>query len=140
MYGLKTGISQDELRTVILNERRIELAFEGKRYDDMRRNKLFDQLNGKKRRILTLSIKSPYTVAILEKTDGEGIMLRDKLDINGSDYTTYFSPAVGYLDTQGSINYPSNYYFYGIPTSNIQRNPSLEQTQGWNSGTFNPYE
>lgn len=140
MYGLKTGLSQADLRTVILNERRIELAFEGKRYDDMRRNKIFDQLNGTKRRILKLAIKAPYTVAILEKTDNEGIMLRDKLDINGSDYTTYFNPVVDYLDTQQAINYPSNYYFYGIPTSNIQRNPSLEQTQGWNSGTFNPYE
>ncbi|MDB5135065.1 MAG: hypothetical protein JWP37_1668 [Mucilaginibacter sp.] len=37
MYGLKTGMSQAEMRLVIQNERRIELAFEGHRFWDVRR-------------------------------------------------------------------------------------------------------
>jgi starch-binding outer membrane protein, SusD/RagB family len=140
LYGLKPSMSQEEMFTAIINERRIELAFEGKRYDDLRRNKLFDQLNGKRRSILKIAVKAPYTVADLEKPDATGIMLRDKLDLNGPDYTTYFEVTEDILDTQKPINYPSNYYFYAIPTSNITRNPSLVQTTGWGNGTFNPLE
>lgn len=140
LYGLKAAMTQTEMWNAILSERRIELAFEGKRYDDLRRNKLFDQLNGTKRHVLKIALKAPYTVKDLEKVDGEGVMLRDRIDINGPDYTTYFSPFVDVLDTQNSINFLPNYYFYAIPTSNILRNPALEQTAGWNSGTFNPIE
>ncbi|TWW01107.1 RagB/SusD family nutrient uptake outer membrane protein [Chitinophaga pinensis] len=139
-YGLKQGMSKDEMFETIMNERRIELAFEGKRYDDLRRNKLFDKLNGKKRSILKITINAPYTVADLEKPDATGIPLRDKLDLNGPDYTTYFTATVDVLDTQKPINYPSNYYFYAIPTTNITRNPSLVQTTGWTSGGFNPLD
>lgn len=140
LYGLKAGQSKDELLKTILNERRIELAFEGKRYDDLRRHKLFDQLNGKKRSILKITINAPYTAAELEKPDATGIPLRDKLDLNGPDYTKYFTATVDVLDTQKPINYPTNYYFYAIPTTNILRNPSIVQTTGWSDGTFNPLD
>jgi hypothetical protein len=140
LYGLKVGMTQTEMWNAILRERRIELAFEGKRYDDLRRNKQFDLLNGSRRNVLKIAVKAPFTVKDLEKTDGEGVMLRDRLDINGPDYTTYFTTSVGPLDTQTPINYLSNYYFYAIPTANILRNPALEQTVGWGSGTFNPLE
>ncbi|MEO7530957.1 MAG: RagB/SusD family nutrient uptake outer membrane protein, partial [Sediminibacterium sp.] len=46
-YGIKTGITQTEMRDLILNERRIELAFEEQRFWDIRRWKIADQeLNG----------------------------------------------------------------------------------------------
>lgn len=41
-YGLKNGMSGGELISAILYERQIELAYEGKRYEDMRRWMLFD--------------------------------------------------------------------------------------------------
>ena len=37
MYGLKSGMTQDEMREAIRNERRVELAFEGFRFFDVRR-------------------------------------------------------------------------------------------------------
>ncbi|MBB5394097.1 RagB/SusD family nutrient uptake outer membrane protein [Mucilaginibacter sp. AK015] len=40
LYGLKTGMTKDEMRTIVQNERRIELAFEESRYWDIRRWKL----------------------------------------------------------------------------------------------------
>ncbi len=46
-YGLKAGMTQDEMRTVIRNERRIELFAEGIRYDDIRRWKIATMLDGK---------------------------------------------------------------------------------------------
>jgi starch-binding outer membrane protein, SusD/RagB family len=39
-YGIKTGITQSEMRTLIQNERRIELAFEEHRFWDIRRWKI----------------------------------------------------------------------------------------------------
>ncbi|MES2265422.1 MAG: RagB/SusD family nutrient uptake outer membrane protein [Bacteroidota bacterium] len=40
LYGLKAGITKEDMRTVIQNERRVELAFEESRYWDIRRWKL----------------------------------------------------------------------------------------------------
>lgn len=46
-HGIPAGISQDDLRTLIYNDRRIELAFEEHRFWDLRRWKLAPQaLNG----------------------------------------------------------------------------------------------
>jgi hypothetical protein len=39
-YGIPTGISQAQLRTLIQNERRIELAYEDRRWHDIRRWKI----------------------------------------------------------------------------------------------------
>lgn len=40
LYGLKAGISKEDMRTVIQNERRVEFAFEESRYWDIRRWKI----------------------------------------------------------------------------------------------------
>lgn len=45
-YGTKTGITQAEMRTLIQNERRIELAFEEHRFWDIRRWKIAPQAIG----------------------------------------------------------------------------------------------
>lgn len=45
-YGIKTGIAQTEMRDLIRNERRIELAFEEHRFWDIRRWKIADQVLG----------------------------------------------------------------------------------------------
>jgi starch-binding outer membrane protein, SusD/RagB family len=43
-YGIKTGITQAEMRDLIRNERRIELAFEEHRFWDIRRWKIANQV------------------------------------------------------------------------------------------------
>jgi hypothetical protein len=43
-YGLKAGMSKEEMREVIRNERRIELAFEEHRYWDIRRWRIAEDL------------------------------------------------------------------------------------------------
>ena len=47
MYGLNPGMSKDEMRTTIQNERRIELAFEEHRYWDIRRWKIAEDVFSK---------------------------------------------------------------------------------------------
>ncbi|MCD7973149.1 MAG: RagB/SusD family nutrient uptake outer membrane protein [Candidatus Azobacteroides sp.] len=44
MYGLEAGMSKDQMREIIRNERRIELAFEEHRYWDIRRWKLAEKI------------------------------------------------------------------------------------------------
>jgi hypothetical protein len=43
MYGLKTGMSQEEMRQAIRNERRIDLLLEGHRFFDVRRWMIADE-------------------------------------------------------------------------------------------------
>ena len=43
-YGIKVGITQNEMRELIRNERRIELAFEEHRFWDIRRWKIASQV------------------------------------------------------------------------------------------------
>ena len=47
MYGLKPGMTQEEMREAIRLERRIELAFEGYRFFDVRRWMIADQTDNK---------------------------------------------------------------------------------------------
>ncbi|SEA22951.1 Starch-binding associating with outer membrane [Chitinophaga terrae (ex Kim and Jung 2007)] len=44
LYGLKAGMTQDEMRNIIRNERRIELAFEEHRFWDIRRWKIAEKV------------------------------------------------------------------------------------------------
>ena len=44
MYGLNSGMDKEEMRAVIRNERRIELAFEEHRYWDIRRWKIAEDV------------------------------------------------------------------------------------------------
>jgi starch-binding outer membrane protein, SusD/RagB family len=44
------------------------------------------------------------------------------------------------MDTASPISWKPEYYFFAIPTSHLQLNPNLQQTQGWPGGTFNPLE
>lgn len=140
LYGLKAGMTQSEMDNTIQQERRVELAFEGKRYDDLRRTRTFDKLNGTKRMALIIAPKAPYTVKDLEAKDAAGIMLRDKLNIDGTDYTTYFTATEQPISGENAINYLPVYYFYAIPTTNITKNPIMLQTQGWANGSFDPLQ
>jgi hypothetical protein len=140
LYGLESGMGKDAMFTTIMDERRIELAFEGKRHDDLRRTRLFETLNGKKRHALLISFAPGKTAADLEAKDAFGVMLRDKLDLNGADYTTYFVPVYQSIDTE-VINFRETYYFYPIATANLVRNTSLLQTKGWETGqAFEPLD
>lgn len=66
-YGLKAGMTQDEMRQVIHNERRIELAFEESRYWDIRRWKIADSVMNQPR--TGLSITQNGTGFLYNQTD-----------------------------------------------------------------------
>lgn len=132
-YGLKTGMSRAEMFEAILYERQIELAFEGKRFWDLRRWKLFEStLKGKKRQGLTIKLKTTGVPSNFAST-------RDGVDLDLA-YTTYFDLTEKDMDTRYSINWQPSYYFFAIPQQAIDNNPQIKQNLGWSGGSFDPLQ
>ncbi|WP_197286251.1 RagB/SusD family nutrient uptake outer membrane protein [Pedobacter sp. PACM 27299] len=100
-YGIPAGITQTELRTLIRNERRIEMAFEEQRFWDIRRWKIAGQV-----------MNSPV----------KGMNI-----IRNPDAT--FSYTV--LDIAPSVFDVSKNYLFPIPYSEIQTNPNMTQNPGY---------
>lgn len=129
LYGLQPGMGRAQMQDAIMLERRIELAFESKRYWDLRRNMLFEtQLNGTRRTGLRIALKVPTA---------PWLAIRDTVNLDAR-YPEFFTHQVINQDTQQSIAWKSTYYFYAIPSSHLQLNSKLQQTIGWAGGTFDP--
>lgn len=138
LYGLKAGMNQNEMRAAIRLERQIELAYEGKRFWDLRRWRAFETtLNGTRRHGHTVSLKVPATQW---NTLRNSMTPQQLYDLLQTSYTTYFDHTVKLLDTQFDINWKPEYYFFAIPSSTLELNSNLQQTKGWTNGTFDPLQ
>ncbi|MGE5521956.1 MAG: RagB/SusD family nutrient uptake outer membrane protein [Candidatus Dadabacteria bacterium] len=138
MYGLQPGMDKTQMRQAVRLERQVELAFEGKRFWDLRRWRLFETLlNGTRRHGLTITLKIPKTEWDALRNSKSS---QEMVNLLNQSYTTYFNDNVKLLDTQFDINWKPEYYFFGIPNTHIQRNSNLEQTKGWAGGTFDPLQ
>jgi hypothetical protein len=131
LYGLTSGMSKDEMTKAILLERKLEFAFEAKRFWDLRRYRLFaSELNGKYRH-------------------GRKPVLRDGLNFDevttsetidwDTEYGDYFVDEIVVVD-QYPIDFKEEYYFYPILNDALYTNSKLQQTKGWEGGTFDPLE
>lgn len=138
LYGLKAGMNQNEMRQAIRLERQIELAYEGKRFWDLRRWRAFEStLNGTRRHGETITLK----VSTSDWNNLVSSMSPQQLyDLLQNNYTTYFDQSIKLLDTQFDINWKPEYYFFAIPTGTLELNSNLEQTKGWTNGTFDPLQ
>lgn len=101
-YGLPVSYTQDEMRKIIQNERRIELAFEEHRFWDIRRWKIAEDVMNKPLR----------GVEITKLADGS--------------YT------YDYVDVRESTFDAGKMYWYPIPRGEMNGNPELTQNPGWN--------
>lgn len=149
-YGLGVAVSAEDMRTLILNERMVEFAMEGKRYHDLRRTRRLHLLTGTVRQAVRWTAKSPYVAGkpgtdaskiYLDSLYTSGIRPRDTANLNNqSVYTSMFNVGTASLDQTQPINIPETYYFYPLP--NFFRNSSyvLEQTAGWPGGSFDPLQ
>lgn len=166
-YGL-TDVAgdRDKLFAAVLNERKVEFAYEGKRFWDLRRWMLFDDtnpyakrlgmkpLNGTRRTGYTISVKTAtgtdYSGAsdpLIKPSSGAApIADRDATPIDDL-YDNYFKVSVkDDLDPVTPPNWKftwyNEYYFFGLPQTVLTSSPYLQQTTGWNSlngaGTFDP--
>jgi hypothetical protein len=139
MYGLKTGLTGAALISAVMQERRVELAFEAKRYWDLRRRRMFEtDLNGTRRHGRFANL-----VEGLSTTEFDEFRLQNDDYDYETEYSRFFVDEVILVDREFDINFLDNYYFYGIPNSHLQTNSKLQQTAGWpdnGSGLFDPYE
>jgi starch-binding outer membrane protein, SusD/RagB family len=154
LYGLDVIVGTDKAASLnaIMKERQIELAFEGKRYWDLRRRRMFSGLNtAQHMHAMKTNVNRTGVVAlglpgITLTSDITTIMaaLTDLFNKPGTDVdainkqvTTY---TVEIIDNsaEGQINIPDKYYFYPIHPDYLKQNPQLKQTTGWENGDFEP--
>lgn len=148
-YGLDLATDLASMRDLILNERQIEFAMEGKRYFDLRRMRRLQTLNGTVRNGLKWTPKSPYVAGStisagkinLDLVGAQGFKPRDTANLNNlAVYNALFTVATQSLDATQPISIPTTYYFYALPNFFLQSSFMLEQTLGWSGGTFDPLQ
>ncbi len=132
-YGI-TAVSQDEIREAYITERYIEFAYEGKRWDDLRRWKRFDIMNDiKYRSTLNLVINDNSLVSngtfdwtwSMEDPDVRKLFHFEYIECVDGDKNIY------------RFNLDLNHWFYPIKKNDLDRNSKLEQNNEW-GGTFDP--
>lgn len=101
-YGLPASYTQEQMREIIHNERRIELAFEEHRFWDIRRWKIAQ----------TVMNEPLRGVVITRLMDG--------------------SYSYEYVDVRQSTFDAGKMYWYPIPRAEMEGNPVLTQNPGWN--------
>ncbi len=121
-YGITAG-SKDAIRVAYQQERFVEFAFEGKRWDDLRRWKKFDYLR---------ALPQRHGIAIELKAGETDVQPLDDIQT----VWTKFKTTVVTTDRQ-DIQVMDQYYIYGIPKTVLDRNPKLEQNNNW-GGAFDP--
>ena len=133
LYGLKVG-SQEEIRKAILDERNIELCFEGHRFWDLRRTRNMMQLKGQTKHGLE---------AIPVNADGSDMDLTeakkkaDKFELTTGDFRYSALQIPFNPNAEKEFIIDESYYFFPIQKVNLDENPNLEQNNNW-GGTFNP--
>jgi len=133
MFGLKAGMSRVEMREAILHEKFIEMAFEGKRFWDLRRHRMLDRLNGMHKygiMVMELNGKTYDQVTADDiKKAGNYELLPEEFELKVVELIAGQGPT--------EMSMPDKYYFFPIKLSDIDRNPKLEQNSGW-GGNFKP--
>ncbi len=133
MYGLTQGQSRADLFNTILDERLYEFAFEGKRFWDLRRYKLFEsKLNGKRRTGLILRLNTDLI------SGPQFLAQRDTINLDRA-YQTYFKREIKIMDTKYAVNWRLEYYIFPIPKAALDNNPMLIQNNTWGGG-FDPVQ
>jgi hypothetical protein len=150
-YGLSATLAGDNLILTILKERLIEFAYEGIRFYDLLRWRLYtDELAGFKLNGTLLHTFGPEMKRFNPINDRGSYqtVLYNFPDINvPGNESTYFNEFTDkvYPKQGTTFSVGERQYFYCIPyETHIAKNTVIEQTQGWSDargeGTFNPYE
>ncbi len=132
MYGLKSGMTREEMRQALLDEKYIEFMFEGQRFWDLRRHRMLDKLNGMHKYGVMAMTVNGHT---MEQITPEDIDKANKFELLPEDFTYEVVEMITTGPTQMVM--PDKLYFFPVQLSNIDQNPNLEQNEGW-GGTFDP--
>ena len=139
-YGLDLATNTQEMQKLIMNERMVEFAFEGKRNDDLRRTRTMHLLQGPLES-LTVETVSATLKTYLETplAANPALTRRDSLDMNSKEvYYQYFKHSKRTVSNNGGFAMPEANYFFSFSNAFINSSQLLEQTIGWDGGTFDP--
>ncbi|RYF10989.1 MAG: RagB/SusD family nutrient uptake outer membrane protein, partial [Flavobacteriales bacterium] len=138
-YGLGLAGSTADLRTLILNERQIEFAFENKRNADLRRSRTMHLLSGSMSK-LEIQLASSADKTTLE-TSTNGVMFRETINVNDkTTYNRYFRNVTTTNTTYLPYNIPEFHYFYTFHSDFVNFGANIATTIGWPGGTFDPLD
>ena len=109
-----SGLTKDQLRERIRNERRIELCFEDHRFFDERRWMLFEDQT--------------------QASEKNNPLYQQYYNLYGVTVTNADNPSYSYDPAQmhqtRAFNSPKN-YFFPLPDDEVKRAPNLKQNPGW---------
>lgn len=130
-YGI-TATSRDQIRKAIMDERNIEFCFEGLRFIDLRRWRMFSVLNNApKYGIEAIAISADGSETPI--SEAAALAKANQLKENNFKYVVLQIPRTGV-----QINVlPDKYYFAPISQSILGKTKKLEQNKDW-GGTFDP--
>lgn len=128
-YGLDIAADADSMRELILNERMIEMAFEGQRFWDLKRHRKLSILDSTVEQGVSAKLKSEFLPVDDTKKENYGYLPEDFIYTVGTRFKT--------IAAEVTFQVPSTIDFAPIPNTQIQKNPLLEQTNIW-GGSFDP--
>ncbi|WP_316817646.1 RagB/SusD family nutrient uptake outer membrane protein [Pedobacter nyackensis] len=130
-YGIN-ATTREDMRNMIINERNIEFCFEGFRFNDLRRWRMFNLLNNStKYGVESIAIQSDGTEMPLAQA-------RTQARANLLTETNFKYSLVQIPQSGVRLNFvPDKYYFAPIQQSIIANANKLEQNKDW-GGTFDP--
>ncbi|RYG06174.1 MAG: RagB/SusD family nutrient uptake outer membrane protein [Chitinophagaceae bacterium] len=131
-YGLTAAASREQMRTQIMNERNVELCFEGFRFHDLRRWRMYDVLSDKtKNGVEAIAINANGTE--MPVTTARPMALLNQLTEVNFKYSLLGTPQSGVV-----VNtLPASHYFAPIQQSVIAAGSAIQQNSDW-GGSFNP--
>lgn len=142
-YGLSLAISASQMRDLIMNERMVEFAFEGKRNDDLRRTRRMHLLTGNLGSIqvepVSAALKTFLEIPV--NTANPNVLNRDTINFsNKASVQKFFKYPYRVVipNNNGPMSMPQTYYFFSLSNMFMNSSALLEQTTGWDNGTFDP--
>jgi starch-binding outer membrane protein, SusD/RagB family len=126
-YGITASTTAD-VRKAYQDERFVEFAFEGKRFWDLRRWRIFaSTFNG---------LKDKYLHGLRMEWNGPTASRPERLTDINTVWDQFTATVInGYAPT--NVLEEDKYSFFGIPKSIIERNSKVEQNNTW-GGSFDP--
>lgn len=132
LYGLKAGMSREEMRLALLDEKRIEFCFEGQRFWDLRRHRmLHTYLNGQHKYGILANLKAGIDMTDAMNRAASYTLMPEEFDYQVIDLI-FQNPT-----SEDAMYMPESYYFFPISKDEIEKNPNLNQNKDW-GGSFDP--
>lgn len=154
-YGIAPKVGTDYQATLdaVLKERQIELAYEGKRFMDLRRRRMFHVLDSygtfhayapylSKEAAIALNIGITADMSMNDITKVlNSALANPSLNLNPDEVLekiTQYSEVAVDQNADAVIALPERNYFAPLKPDWIKKNPKLKQNKGWDTGDFDP--